>query len=270
MQFSLYFVSTPIGNLSDISKRAIDVLSQVDYVLCEDSRVSLKLMDNLGLKVRFKVYNDHNALEMIPHILNLITEKKQTFALISDAGTPIISDPGYKLANACIEHKIKYTVIPGACAVISALTLSGLPSDRFLFAGFADARKFEELAEVNSTLIFFESPHRILNTLNCMKTYFNNRTVVVVKEITKIYEDSIRGDFDFLIQHFSENTPRGEFVILVSPPQFDDSLKINNLKPLIDAMIKKFSKKDISDLLSKCLKISKSNLYKFLLDYKGD
>lgn len=270
MENFLYIVSTPIGNLQDISARAIDTLKQVDYILCEDTRVSSHLVQNLGFSAKFLVYNDHNALEMIPHALNLMVEKGMKLALISDAGTPLISDPGYKLINACIEHNIKYTVIPGACAVISALTLSGLPSDKFLFIGFADPKKFEEFQNVNATLIFFESPNRILKTLHSMKDYFSNRLVCVVREITKIYEESIRGDLDFLIQHFSINPPRGEFVILVGPSVQTDSDKINNLKPLIDAMIDKYSTKELSDLLSKCFKISKNSAYNFLLNYKGE
>lgn len=270
MQFSLYIVSTPIGNLKDISERAIDTFKQVDYILCEDTRVSSKLMQNLGLKVKFIVYNDHNANEVIPHVLDLILKENASLALISDAGAPLVSDPGYKLVNACIKYNIKYTVIPGACSVISALTLSGLPSDKFSFIGFADVKKFEEFADINTTLIFFESPNRILKTLQNMKQYFEKRIIAVVREITKIYEETLRGNIDFLIDHFSKNPPKGEFVILVSPPAQDDMDKINFLKPLIDAMFDKFSKKDISDLLSKCFKISKNGLYSFLLNYKGE
>ncbi len=270
MQFSLYIISTPIGNLKDITQRAIEILGEVDYVLCEDTRVSSKLLQSLGLKVKFIVYNDHNASEIIPNVLNLISEKNAVFALISDAGTPLVSDPGYKLVNACIKNNIKYTVIPGACSVISALTLSGLPSDKFSFIGFADVKKFEEFENVNSTLIFFESPNRILKTLQTMKAYFKNRLIAVVREITKVYEEVLRGDIDFLIDHFSRNSPKGEFVILVAPPIQDDNEKINSLKPLINNLLDKFSKKDLSDLLSKCFKVSKNSLYNFLLNYKGE
>lgn len=270
MQFSLYIISTPIGNLKDISTRAFDILGKVDYVLCEDTRISSKLMQNLGLKVKYMVYNDHNANEVIPQVLSLISKENATFALVSDAGTPLISDPGYKLVNACISHNISYTVIPGPCSVIAALTLSGLPSDRFLFIGFADIKKFEEFSNVNSTLIFFESPNRILKTLQNMKHFFENRTIAIVREITKIYEETLRGNIDFLIDHFSQNPPKGEFVILVAPPEQNDLDKINSLKPLITAMLDKFSKKDLSELLAKCFKISKNNLYNFLLNYKGE
>lgn len=270
MQINLYIVSTPIGNLKDISLRAIETLKSVDYVLCEDTRVSSKLLQNLDIKANLIVYNDHNALSVISKVIESIKTKNTTYALISDAGTPLVSDPGYKLANACIEHDIKYTIIPGASAVVSALTLSAMASDRFLFAGFVDSKKFQELSKINSTLIFFESPNRILKTLSSMKTSFKNRTVAVVREITKIYEETIRGEFKSVIDHFEKHTPRGEFVILLSPPKISDLEKINNIIPIVNDLFDKLSKKDLSNFLSKHFEISKNNIYNFLLEYKKE
>ena len=270
MQFNLYIVSTPIGNLKDISLRAIEVLKFVEYILCEDTRVSSKLLQNLDIKSNLIVYNDHNALSVISKVIESIKNKNSKYALISDAGTPLVSDPGYKLVNACIDNELKYTVIPGASAVISALTLSGMPSDRFLFAGFVDHKKFQELSKINSTIIFFESPNRVLKTLCAMRNSFKNITVSVVREITKIYEESIRGGFDSVIEHFEKNTPRGEFVILLSPPQISDFEELNDLSPLINDLIDKISKKDLSAILSNYSGISKNNVYNFLLSYEKE
>ena len=267
MNISLYFVSTPIGNLKDISLRAIETLKSVDHILCEDTRVSSKLLHSLDIRANLIVYNDHNAIDVIPKIIDMIKTQGKTFALISDAGTPLVSDPGYKLANACIENDIKYTIIPGASAVVSALVLSGLPSDRFMFAGFVDSGKFTELSKINSTLIFFESPNRIVKTLEQMREIFENRTVAVVREITKIYESTIRGSFDVVIDHFKINLPKGEFVILLSPPELRDSDKIDDLLPLVDGLTGKVSTKELSAILSRYSGISKNTIYNFLLSH---
>lgn len=270
MFFSLYVVSTPIGNLKDISLRALEVLKSVDNILCEDTRVSAKLLQNFDIKTPLMVYNDHNAVHVIPKIVELMSLQRKTFALISDAGTPLVSDPGYKLVNACIENSLPYTVVPGASAVISALVLSGLPSDRFMFAGFADASKFAELSKINSTLIFYEAPGRVVKTLEEMSPVFRNRTVAVVKEITKIYETVIRETFDDVISYFKENTPKGEFVILLSPPEISDTDKIAEFQPLISELVGKISKKDLSFALSKYSGISKNTLYNYLMENYND
>lgn len=270
MYFSLYVVATPIGNLQDISLRALETLGHVDHILCEDTRVSAKLLQNFGINTPLMVYNDHNAVRVIPKVITNILSQKETFALISDAGTPMISDPGYKLVKACIENKISFTVIPGASAVISALVLSGLPSNRFAFVGFSDASKFAELSKINATLIFYESPNRILSTLEQMQTIFKGRTVAVVKEITKMYETSIRGNFDFVISHFKENAPKGEFVILLSPPKFSETSRIEELLPLISELNSKISKRELSGALSKYSGISKNTLYNYLMEHCND
>lgn len=267
MFFSLYIISTPIGNLKDISFRAVETLGNVDSILCEDTRVSAKLLQNFDIKTPMMVYNDHNATRVIPRIIDFMLLQKRTFALISDAGTPLVSDPGYKLVNACIKSQISFTVIPGASAVISALILSGLPSDRFMFVGFSDPSKFAELSEINSTLIFYESPNRIIKTLEQMRTVFKNRTVAVVKEITKMYETSIRGDFDFVISQLQENVPKGEFVILLSSPNVSDTDKIAELNPLISGLKDKLSHKELSGILSKYSGISKNTLYNYLVEH---
>ncbi|MBQ3945102.1 MAG: 16S rRNA (cytidine(1402)-2'-O)-methyltransferase [Alphaproteobacteria bacterium] len=270
MFYSLYIVSTPIGNLKDISFRAIETLNSVDKILCEDTRISAKLLQNFGIKTPMMVYNDHNAIRVIHKVIDSILSQKETFALISDAGTPLVSDPGYKLVNVCIENRINFTVIPGASAVISALVLSGLPSDRFTFVGFSDASKFTELSKINSTLIFYEAPSRIVRTLEQMRMVFKNRTVVVVKEITKMYETSVRGDFDYVISSFKESVPKGEFVILLSPPTVSNKDRIEELLPLIAGLNNKISKKELSDILSKYSGLSKNTLYNYIMEHYND
>ena len=261
----LHIVATPIGNLKDFSERGIQVLSSVDAILCEDTRVANKLLQNTGVKTSLVIYNDHNALSIIPKIISSMKNESKTYALISDAGTPLVSDPGYKLVNACIENKIPYTTVPGACSVIAALVLSGLPSNRFLFDGFADSKKFKELSKTHSTIILFESSNRTVATLKNMKSYFNDRTVAVVREITKIFEESIRGSLDFLINHFQENPPRGEIVIVISPPPENKDKRLCELLPIINGLISKVSTKELSEVLSNYSGLSKNNIYDFII-----
>ncbi|MDR1390931.1 MAG: 16S rRNA (cytidine(1402)-2'-O)-methyltransferase [Holosporales bacterium] len=268
MKTNVYFISTPIGNLGDFSMRGIETLKSVNCILCEDTRVSSKLLQNFEIKSKLLIYNDHNASFVIPKIIHSIKSESMVYALISDAGTPLISDPGYKLVNACIKNNIKYTVIPGACAVISALILSGLPSNRFLFSGFANYKEFEKLSKIDSTIIFFEAPSRIIKTLKNMKQYFDDRIVAIVREITKIHEESIRANIDSLILHFEEKLPKGEFVIVISPPENDSFSKIKDTLPIIDALVDKLSKKDLADALAKYLKIGKNSVYDFISNYK--
>ncbi len=270
MFFSLYVVSTPIGNLQDISIRALDVLKNVDIVLCEDTRISARLFQKYDIRTSLMVYNDHNATQIVPKIIDLMLHQNKVFALISDAGTPLISDPGYKLVNACIKNNLSYTVIPGVSAAISALILSGLPSDKFMFAGFVDKNKFTDLVKINATLIFYESPNRILQTLLQMQEIFVNRTVAVVKEITKIHETTIRGQFSAVSEYFKANPAKGEFVILLSPPKISEVEQLKELNPLISELVEKISKRDLSNILSKYSGISKNTLYNYLMENYND
>lgn len=271
MKISLYVVSTPIGNLQDLSERARYALGDVDAILCEDTRVAAKLLQSIGIKNKLIIYNDHNATLVIPKIIDTIKNEQKVYALISDAGTPLVSDPGYKLVNACIENEISYTHIPGACSVISALVLSGLPSNRFLFDGFVDEKKFDALSKIDSTIILFESPHRLVKSLKNMKLYFADRVISIVREITKIFEESIRGDLDYLIDHFEKTNPRGEIVIVISPPTKNiDMKKLQDLDPLIESMLGKISTKEISEILSKYSGVSKNKIYNFILEFHSD
>ena len=193
----LYIIATPIGNLQDISARGLDILRQAEIVACEDSRVTKKLFSLLGISLnkKFIAYEDHQEESRAQMLIDLISEGNAV-ALVSDAGSPLISDPGYKLVRLCRRQNIYVTAVPGACAVITALQLSGLPSNRFMFAGFipnkdkAKRDLFNELAALNSTLIFYETAPRLLNSLQTAAEIFNEREAAVVREMTKMYEET--------------------------------------------------------------------------------
>jgi 16S rRNA (cytidine1402-2'-O)-methyltransferase len=220
----LYVVSTPIGNLRDITLRALDILASVDAVCAEDTRVSGKLLSAFGVSARLRPYHDHNAAQARPALLQEL-EGGARIALISDAGTPLISDPGYKLVREALARGIAVTAIPGASAPLAALALSGLPTDRFMFAGFpppksAARRRFlAEVKDARATLIFFEGPSRLAASLADMAQVLGAREAVVARELTKKFEEARRGALADLAAHYErEGPPRGEIVVLVGPP----------------------------------------------------
>ena len=275
MAISLYIVSTPIGNINDFTIRGIEVLNKVDIILCEDTRITNKLLMNNTINKPLVVYNDHNVDMIIPKVINNILNNNKIYALVSDAGTPLISDPGYKLVNACIDNNIEYTAIPGSCAAINALVLSGLPSDKFLFIGFFNKKKLDDIKYSDITIIMYESPNRVMSTLEYIKSSnkFINSTIVVVREMTKIFEEVIHGNIDYLINYFNKNKPRGEFVILISPEekQYNNNEDIlNNYLDLINLLIDKVSLKDISIIISKYTKINKNTVYNFIKNLHND
>lgn len=218
----LYIVATPIGNLGDISLRAINVLRSVDAVACEDTRVTGKLLQHLGLKQRLIRYDDHADERAREGLLAVMAE--QPVALVSDAGTPLVSDPGYRLVREARERGIAVTSIPGPSAAIVGITLSGLPSDRFMFCGFlpnkAKARGdvLAELAGVPATLVFYETAPRLLDSLEAIGTVLAGREVAVARELTKLYEECRSGTPEELIAHYTAHPPRGEIVLMVGPP----------------------------------------------------
>lgn len=218
----LYIVATPIGNLADVTMRAVTVLRGVAAVACEDTRVTGKLMQHLGIKQKLIRYDDHASDATRDHLLALAGQ--QAIALVSDAGTPLISDPGYRLVRAARERGIAVTSIPGASAAITALTLAGLPSDRFLFAGFlpnkAKARGdvLAELAPVKATLVFYETAPRLADALGAIAEVLPGREVAVARELTKKFEECRTGSPAELIAHYAAHPPKGEIVLLVGPP----------------------------------------------------
>jgi 16S rRNA (cytidine1402-2'-O)-methyltransferase len=220
----LYVVATPIGNLRDITLRALDILGGVNRVYAEDTRVARKLMDAYGLKPRLAAYHEHNAETAREEILSALA-RGESVALISDAGTPLVSDPGFKLARAVIEAGHRVFPIPGASASLAALVVSGLPSDRFLFAGFLPnkqgARKatLTELADIDATLILYETGPRLAESLADMAEVLGARQAAVARELTKMFEETRRDTLDALAAHYAQaGGPRGEIVVVVGPP----------------------------------------------------
>lgn len=263
LKTGLYLVSTPIGNLEDITLRALRVLKACDEIYCEDTRVSQKLLTYYGIKKPLFSYHEHNSDKVLPILLEKL--KTKTLTLISDAGTPLISDPGYKLIQACYDHNFFVTAIPGPCALITAVTLGGISPNEFFFAGFVNKKRFPVLQAINSTLIFFESNHKLLRTLKIMKEWFNNRSVVVLRELTKIFEERLFGTFDDMIAHFELKPPKGEIILLLSPPHKKEE---NNTKTIESELIKLLETKSLKESvlsLSNQLKISKNLIYRIAL-----
>lgn len=218
----LYIVATPIGNLSDLSPRAASVLANADLIAVEDSRVTAKLLRHIGVKRPMIPYHDHNAEQVRPRLMAELPHK--AIALVSDAGTPLISDPGYKLVREARAAGHNVTTIPGPCAAIAGLTLAGLPSDRFLFAGFLPAKEkarkdtIADFAAIKASLIFYESGPRLAATLTALFQTLGNREAAVAREISKAYEETVTGTLESLADRYADTPPKGEIVIIVAPP----------------------------------------------------
>lgn len=218
----LFIVSTPIGNLEDITMRALRTLREADYIAAEDTRKTGILLKHYEIDTQMLSYHSHSSDHKIQKIIDLLKEGSKV-AVVSDAGTPGISDPAYGLINRAIEEGIKITPIPGPSSMLTALVMSGLPMDKFLYLGFLPLKKgrqtlLQSLAEEPRTLIIFESPHRLVKTLNNLLEYLGNRQIAVCRELTKIYEEALRMSIDQAIAHFENTKPKGEFVLVVGPP----------------------------------------------------
>ena len=218
----LYIVPTPIGNLEDITLRAIRVLKEVDLILAEDTRTSGKLLRHYEIGTRMQSHHMHNEHKTVDALVKKLKSGVETIALISDAGTPAISDPGFLLSRACLENDIEVECLPGATAFVPALVNSGLPNDRFVFEGFLPVKKGRQtrlklLAEETRTMIFYESPHKLIKTLTQFVEYFGaDRIVSVSRELTKLYEETIRGTAKEVLDHYTNKPPKGEIVIVVA------------------------------------------------------
>ena len=216
----LFVVPTPIGNLDDMTFRAVKVLKEVDYVLAEDTRTSGKLMKHFGIETPMTAYHQFNEHKVVESLVNRL-KAGETFALITDAGTPAISDPGFLLVRACVEQGVEVQCLPGATAFVPALVVSGLPADKFFFEGFLPHKKGRQtrlkfLADFPHTVIFYESPHRLLKTLGQLTEYFGaNRKVSVSRELTKIHEENVRGTLQEVYKHFQSKNIKGEIVIVL-------------------------------------------------------
>jgi 16S rRNA (cytidine1402-2'-O)-methyltransferase len=215
----LFVVATPIGNLQDFTFRAVETLNSVHCIFAEDTRTSKKLINHYDIDTKLYSYHDHSSEKEIARLLDILKDQKDV-ALISDAGTPTISDPGYSLIRECISEGIDIVPIPGASALTAAISASGLPSDAFTFIGFLPTKKgrqkkISSLEKLDTTLVLFESPHRLLKTLNQLKEVLGERPIVVARELTKLYEEIIRGNFESAIKYFEAKKIKGEIVIMI-------------------------------------------------------
>ena len=271
----LYIVATPIGNLGDISQRARDVLNSADIIAAEDTRVTKKLFSLLGLSLqkKFIVYEDHSENDKFQEIIDFINQGK-VVALVSDAGSPLISDPGYKLVRECRKQNIKISVIPGACAVVCALQLSGLPTNRFMFAGFVPNKEkaridlFSELKAINTTLVLYETANKIEKTLSALEKIMPNREIAIVREITKMYEECLSGTASVLISRIKENPLKGELVLVIEPPHEVDNTDID-LAEIIQAELKNHSLKEAVKIISDKYNLKRNDVYEKALEIKN-
>ena len=268
----LYFISTPIGNLNDISLRAIDVIRSSDYLYAEDTRNIKKLLNFINLKVKSKSFHEHNehkvSLEIIQNLKN-----GNIVSIVSDAGTPVVSDPGYKLIQICLKENIKYTLIPGPSSVLSSLVMSGLSPDRFSFYGFIPRkagdqnRFFETLSNDVKTSIVFESPKRIKKTLNNLQKFVGkNRKISLCKEMTKIHEDVFRGKISEIIKDIENDqiNLKGELVLVIEGA--DNKIDLNISSQIKKEFLSKLSASDSAKLISMLTGKNKRDIYKKLIE----
>lgn len=272
----LYLVATPIGNLGDITVRALETLAAADIVAVEDTRVSRVLLTRYGIKQRLQAYHEHNAAKTGPRLLDAVAEGKSV-ALISDAGTPLISDPGFRLVEQAIARELRVIPIPGASALLAALTASGLPADTFLFAGFlppkaaARGNRLADMANINATLVFYESPKRLAKSLAAMELAFGGgRPVVVARELTKRFEELRRGTLAEIASYYKETgTPKGEVVICVSPPVGTKHMEDTDVDELLTGLSKDLPASKAASEAAKISGRQKGALYARLLELKA-
>lgn len=273
---SLFVVATPIGNLQDISARAVSVLNAAKIIACEDTRVTKKLFSLLGIALNkeFICYQNYNEEDKAQFIVDLIKNGNDV-ALVSDAGSPLISDPGYKLVSLCRKQGVKVCPIPGASAIICALQLSGLPTNRFMFAGFIPNKGkarfdlFNELKDIDTTLVFYETAPRLLKTLQVAAEVFNSREIAVVREISKLYEEAQNGTAEELINHFTQNPPKGEMVLVVAPPKTQENKSAIDVEQMLCQALESMSLKSAVAEVALKTGISKKEIYDKALELKN-
>jgi 16S rRNA (cytidine1402-2'-O)-methyltransferase len=271
----LHVVATPIGNLGDITIRALATLAAAETVLCEDTRTSGKLMERFAIRTKLSPYHEHNAQKVRPQILERL-KQGATIALISDAGMPLVSDPGYRLVKEAVELGIPITCAPGPSAVLTGLALSGLPTDRFLFAGFVPQKQGErlrllaEFAKLKATLIFFESPHRIIETLHDVAAALPGRSVAVTRELTKLHEEALRGAAaEIAAQLQARPAVKGEITMLIGPPGEEEAVSEETLdRAIAEALAAMPASKAASDV-AKRFNLNRADVYQRILARKG-
>ncbi|HKZ96127.1 MAG TPA: 16S rRNA (cytidine(1402)-2'-O)-methyltransferase [Hyphomicrobiaceae bacterium] len=268
----LYLVATPIGNLGDITLRALAVLAQAGVIYCEDTRRSRTLLEHFGLAARLRPYHEHNAEEQRPRVLEELTRGK-TVALVCDAGTPLISDPGYKLVREAAAAGHAVVAIPGPSAALAALTSSGLPTDAFFFAGFLPVRdgarraRIAELAALPATIVLFEAPSRVARTLCDLAEIMGSRPAAVARELTKVYEEVRRASLPELAEIYARGEPKGEVVIVVGPPlasEVADAVIADRL----GAVLSEMSLRDAAKAVAEALGVPKARVYDLALKLK--
>ena len=273
----LYLVSTPIGNLGDISERAKETLANADLIACEDTRTTGTFLNLLGIKHGpLTAYHEHNA-DKAKNILIEKLKKGVNIALVSDAGTPLVSDPGFRLVRACREANLPVTTIPGANAVLSALQLSGLPSDSFYFGGFlppkSAARKqtLDDIKNLQATLIFYDTPNRLSDTLKDILTVLGNRQMAVVREITKKFEETCINTVQNLIDYYNQNgAPKGELVLVIDRADKNQmALTEEQIDDMILKTLKTSSVRDTAEIVSQTTGLSKKQVYKRAVELNG-
>ncbi|CAD7051740.1 16S rRNA (cytidine(1402)-2'-O)-methyltransferase [Pseudorhizobium endolithicum] len=273
---ALYLVATPIGNLGDITLRALETLAGADVLACEDTRVTRVLLDRYGIVNRPFAYHEHNADEAGPKLLAALDEGKSV-ALVSDAGTPLVSDPGFRLGQMAIEAGHRVVPVPGPSAPLAALVGSGMPSDAFLFAGFLPVKdkgrrdRLAELSRVPATLIFFESPHRIGASLAAAADVLGGgRRAAVCRELTKAFEEFRRGSLDQLSGYYADRPVKGEVVLLIAPPEIDDVPGAMEVDVLLRELAASMPTSKAAAEGARLTGLSKKDLYQRLLALKGE
>lgn len=274
LEAGLYVVATPIGNLRDITLRALDVLAGVDRLYAEDTRVARKLLDAYGLRPRLAAYHEHNADVAREEILSALQQGERV-ALISDAGTPLVSDPGYKLVRGVIEAGRRVFPIPGASALLAGLVVSGLPSDRFLFAGFLSAKQgarraaLQELAEIDATLILYETGPRLAESLADMAQMLGPRPAAIARELTKMFEEARRETLPALAAHYAKaGAPKGEIVVVVGPPLPKGEVSDEALDAFLANALARGVKEAASEA-ARALRVPRKRAYARALELKG-
>lgn len=270
MAGTLYIVGTPIGNLGDFSPRAVETLTNVDFIAAEDTRVTIKLLNHFGIKKPMVSYYEHNRAERGPLIIDRLLAG-ESCALVSDAGMPIISDPGEDLTKLCHENNISICAVPGPCAFVTALAVSGMPSGRFTFEGFLTVSKqnrkkhLSELVDEKRTMIFYEAPHKLPGTLRDMAEYFGDRKIALVKELTKIHENVERTTLFAAAEKYSVESPKGEFVLIIEgkPEEKKTELTLEDATKIAIRLTEEgLSKNEAAKEAAKQTGLKKSDIYK--------
>jgi len=264
MQYGLYIVGTPIGNMGDFSPRAIDVLKNVDLIAAEDTRVFGKLASHFGIKTKRISHHEHNERDIIPELIEKL-QSGLSVAVVTDAGMPCISDPGFRLVRAARAENIPIFVVPGPTAVISALVLSGFPTDRFTFCGFFDPKKLHDDNRIRHTIIYYESPNRIMSTIADLARVMPERQIAIVREITKVHEETIIG---YPADLLNITPPRGEIVIVVAPAP-EHKISDSEITEIVNDITSISTKSAAADLAART-GISKKEAYKRMLNKGGN